>query len=304
MKREKLIMRSLMFVPGHNEKFFESAAVSNADVLLFDLEDSVQPAENKVIARELIKIKAKDERFNRFLKLVRLNEINTDFFLQDVLEVTKASIDGFLLSKTESYEDIVYLDKLLTSIEKERGIPENFFSIVPILETTKSIVNIKEIATASKRIIALGFGSEDFVSDLNGIRDFGKDTSIFTPRSYTPIVAKAFGLQAIDAAYINVHDLDGLEAHLKVGKTLGYDGMWVLHPKQNSLVNRAYSPTSDEYHNALKTLELYEEAVKSGKGVAIIDGKFIGPPLVVKAKSIISFVETLKKEKKELSEPA
>ncbi len=300
MSKDTPVMRSLMFVPGHNEKLYDSAANSKADILLFDIEDSVQPAENKLLARQLIQKKAAETKFDKFIKYVRLNEIDTDYFLQDVLESTKANIDGFLLSKTETYEDVIFLDRLLTSIEKDRRLPVNKFKIIPILETTKSIVNIKEIAQASERITALGFGSEDFVSDLQGVRDFGADTSIFNARSYTAIVARAYGLQAIDAAYIHVHDLEGLQKHLEVGKTLGYSGMWVLHPKQNSLVNRIYSPTQEEYENALKTIELYTKALASNKGVAIIDGKFIGPPLVVKANQIIDFVEALKKENKEL----
>ncbi len=299
MKKDTLILRSMMFVPGHNEKIMDSAAKSNADALLFDLEDSVQPPINKIAARQLIIKKSWEQKYNKFSKFVRVNEIETEFFLQDILQLVNAAIDGFLLSKTESYEDIVYFDNLLTSIEREKKLDLGKFKIIPILETTKSIVNVKEIATASSRIIAIGFGSEDFVSDLQGVRDYGTDVSIFSPRSYVPIVARAFGLEAIDAAYIHVHDLKGLEKHLNVGKTLGYSGMWVLHPKQNSLVNKIYSPTKDEYENAINSINLYEKAVKLNKGVAIIDGKFIGPPIIVKAEAIINKVKLIKDQNKE-----
>ena len=188
---------------------------------------------------------------------------------------------------------------MLSSIEREKKLTLGKFKIIPILETTKSIVNIKEIATSSSRIIAIGFGSEDFVSDLQGVRDFGTDVSLFNPRSYVPIVARAYGLHAIDAAYILVHDLEGLEKHVNVGKTLGYSGMWVLHPKQNTLVNKTYSPTKEEYEIAKESIRLYKEAVKLNKGVAIIDGKFIGPPLVVKAETTINRVKRIKDQGKE-----
>ena len=299
MQNDKYILRSMMFVPGHNEKLLDSAAKSNADALLFDLEDSVQPPENKIAARQLIIKKSQEEKFDKFWKFVRVNEIDTEYFLQDILQLVNASIDGFLLSKTESYEDVVYLDNLLTSIEREKKLPLGKFKIVPILETTKSIVNIKEITTSSERIIAIGFGSEDFVSNLQGIRDFGTDVSIFNPRAYVPIVARAYGVEAIDAAYIHVHDLEGLEKHVNVGKTLGYGGMWVLHPKQNSLVNKTYSPTKEECDNAKESIELYTRAKALNKGVAIIDGKFIGPPVIVKAESIIARVELIKEQNKE-----
>lgn len=300
MKKPKTyVLRSMMFVPGHNLKLLESASRSNADAILFDLEDSVQPPENKSLARKIIIKKSKEKKYDRFYKFVRVNEIRTEFFLQDVLQLTEANIDGFLLSKTETYEDIAFLNNLLSSIEIERGYELGKFKIVPILETTKSIVNIKEIASGSNRIIAIGFGSEDFVSNLQGVRDFGTDVSIFSPRAYVAIVARAYNLEAIDAAYIKVHDLDGLEKHLEVGKTLGYGGMWVLHPKQNHLANKVYSPTQEEYSNANRILELNEKAKILKKGVAIIEGTFIGPPVILKAKSILDRIKQIKSQNKE-----
>ena len=299
MSSKEYILRSMMFVPGHNEKLLDSAARSNADALLFDLEDSVQPPENKIMARQMIIKKSHEAKYDRFTKFVRVNEIGTEYFLQDIVQMIDASIDGFLLSKSETYEEVVYLDNLLTSLEREKHLPLGKFKIVPILETTKSIVNIKEIAAASSRIIAIGFGSEDFVSDLQGVRDFLIDESIANPRAYVPIVARAYGLEAIDAAYINVHDLEGLDVHLKKGKTLGYGGMWILHPKQNAAANKMYCPTKEEYENAKESINLYKRAKEQNKGVAIIDGKFIGPPVIVKAESIINKVELIKAQNKE-----
>lgn len=290
-----MLLRSLQFVPGNNQRLINSAKKSNADVLIFDLEDSVQPEKNKILAREVIKENLKDKVFDKYTKLIRLNEIETEFFLQDVLELTKAPIDGFLLSKTNTADDIKYLDNLLTSIERERKIEKKFL-IIPILESTLSIVNINEISKASLRLIALGYGSEDFVSDLQGIRDFHTNVSIDYARKLVPIVARARGLEAIDAAYIQVHDLEQLETHAAEGKVLGYSGMWVLHPKQNTIVNQIYSPTEEEYKDAIEFLNLYEEAKQQNKGVAIVKGKFVGPPLVTKANEIIRKMEIIKKK--------
>ena len=300
MKNNLLLLRSMMFVPGHNEKLIESAAKCTADALIFDLEDSVQPSSNKALARTLIVKSLSDPKFNRFQKFVRLNEIETEFFLQDVLQVTDANIDGFLLSKTNTKENIQYLDNLLTSIERERNFEIGKFSIIPILESALSIVNINEIATCSSRIIALGFGSEDYVSDIQGVRDFDKNISISYPRSLVPIVARAYKMEAIDAAYIKVHDLEGLEKHLETGKILGYSGMWVLHPKQNDMVNEVFSPTTQEYEDSKNFLRLYAEAQKINKGVAIIEGKFVGPPLITKSNDIISRVELIEKRRKKI----
>jgi citrate lyase subunit beta / citryl-CoA lyase len=283
-----------MFVPGHNEKLIDSAAKSSADVILFDLEDSVQPPSNKPLARKLILEKSHSKLFDRYLKFVRVNEITSEYFLQDILQLTDANIHGFLLSKTNTAEDLIYLDNLLSSIELERNIEKGRFKIIPILESASSITNIKEISTSSKRIIALGFGSEDYVSDIQGVRDFDKNISINYPRSIVPVYARALGLEAIDAAYIKVHDEEGLKEHTRVGKILGYSGMWVLHPKQNDVVNEVYSPTEQEFLDAKEFLVLYERAKLENKGVAIIDGKFVGPPLITKSKDIIEKVQLIR----------
>jgi citrate lyase subunit beta / citryl-CoA lyase len=192
-----------------------------------------------------------------------------------------------LLSKTNTESDVVFLDKLLETIELEKGFSVGKFKIIPILETAASIINSNEIAKSSNRIVSIGFGSEDFVSDIEGIRDFDTNMSINCPRAWLAMVARANKLIPIDAAYIKVHDLIGLEEHLKIGRTFGYAGMWVLHPKQNEIVNKYYSPTVDEIEEAYEILELAAEANSQNKGVAIINGKFIGPPLVLKAKNII-----------------
>lgn len=276
-----------MFVPGHNEKLIQSASNSDADVILLDVEDSVLPLENKQIARDVIIKTIEKGTLSKFDVFVRVNEIESGYILKDILQLTVEGIEGFLLSKTNTQNDIIFLDKLLETIELEKGFPIGKFKIIPILETAASIINANEIAKASKRIISMGFGSEDFVSDIEGIRDFDTNVSINSPRTWVAMIARTHKLIPIDAAYIKVHDLIGLEEHLKIGRTLGYAGMWVLHPKQNELVNKYYSPTNEEIEEANEIMELAAEANKQNKGVAIINGKFIGPPLVVKAKNII-----------------
>lgn len=301
MTNEKYIMRSLMFVPGHNEKLLQSASKSDADVLLLDVEDSV-PYSNKQSARETIKHYVEEGTFHNYEVFVRVNEIISGCLLQDIVQLTIDGITGFLLSKTNNADEVIFLDKLLEVIERERGFEVGKFKIIPILESAASIINANKIAKSSSRIIAIGFGSEDFVSDLEGIRDFDTNVSIFNPRAWVAIVARTHNLIPIDAAYIKVHDLEGLEAHLKIGKTLGYAGMWVLHPKQNELANRYYSPTPEEIEEAYEILKLAEEASSMDKGVAIINGKFIGPPLVVKANKIINRVKLIESIKRSYNE--
>lgn len=285
-------MRSLMFVPGHNEKLMRSAAKSDADILLLDLEDSVQPASNKAIARSMIKQMVSDGVFNGRILIPRVNDRESGSLLKDVYELTIPGISGFMYPKSKTSQDIYFFDKLLETIEYEKGIPVGTYKIIPLIETASAVLNVNSICAASNRIIAVAFGCEDYISDLEGIHDI-EGTSIFTARAMIAMAAKANNIAAIDTVHINVHDLEDLEKNLMVAKRLGFDGMLVLHPKELELVHRYFTPLASEVENAEKILQLYEIAERENKGVAIIDGKFIGPPMVIHAKKVLQRHRTI-----------
>ena len=299
MNISSMIMRSLLFVPGHSDKLLQSAARSDADVLILDVEDSVLPESNKIIARENIKKYVKSGAFSKFGVFIRLNERNSGHLLADVTELAIDGVDGFLYSKTYDKEDVVFFDRLLECIEHTKGFSPGMFKIIPILETAASIVNSDAISKASTRVVTIGFGSEDFVSDMGAIRDFDDGVSIASARAWVAMVARANNMNPIDAAYIHVHDLVGLENHLRKGRLLGYSGMWTLHPNQIELVNKYYSPSETEVADALDILRINELARKSDRGVAIIEGKFVGPPLVVSARKIIDKSNSIKAQRAE-----
>jgi citrate lyase subunit beta/citryl-CoA lyase len=129
-------------------------------------------------------------------------------------------------------------------------------------------------------------GSEDFITDLEGIHD-NNHSSLFTPRAMIAMGARATGVVPIDTVHIRVHDLEDLEENLKVSKNLGFEGMLLLHPKEIDLVHQYYSPSNQEVEDAKQMLELSEEAITNGAGVAIKNGKFIGPPMIKAAKKVL-----------------
>ncbi len=281
------LLRSLMFVPGHNERLLDSAARSNADVLLLDLEDSVQPVANKQIARDRIKERVLKGNFKDFHIFPRVNDRESGQLLQDVYQLTIDGVDGFMYPKAQTGEDIYFFDKLLETIEFEKGIPVGTFKIIPLIETAAAVLNAQDICQASDRVIGIAFGCEDFISDLGGFHDKA-GSSIFTPRAMIAMAAKANDVVPIDTVHINVHDLEDLEKNLVIAKNLGFEGMLVLHPKELELVHKYFSPTNEEIENAEEMLRLSEQAQKADKGVALINGKFIGPPMVLAAKQIIN----------------
>lgn len=283
---ETYLMRSLMFVPAHNPKLLDSAVRRDADVLLLDIEDSV-PMCDKQKSRDNIKEFARRNDLNGKLLFPRVNDRESGELLKDAYQLAIEGISGFMYPKATQGEDIYFFGKLLETIEYEKGFPIGTFKIIPLIETAGAVINIKEICSACSRVIAVAFGCEDYVTDLRGKHD-AEGMSIMTARNLISIGARACGVLPIDTVHIKVHDLDDLEKNLKVGKNLGFEGMLVLNPKELPLVHQYYSPTKEEVDWAKEMIRLSEEAVLEGKGVAVKDNKFIGPPMVKMAKNILT----------------
>lgn len=279
-------MRSLMFVPGNNEKFLESSVKRDADVLLLDIEDSVPPAE-KQKARDNIKAFARRTDLGGKLLFPRINDRESGELLRDVYQLTIPGIAGFMYPKSTQPEDVYFIGKLLETIEYEKGFPIGTFKLIPLIETAGAVINIKELCRASERVIAVAFGCEDYVTDMEGKHDI-EGTSIITARNLIAIGARACGVLPIDTVHIRVHDLEDLERNLILGRNLGFEGMLVLSPRELPLVNKYYSPTADEVAWAQEMIDLATAARLEGRGVAMKGSKFIGPPMVKMANKILA----------------
>lgn len=287
------LMRSLMFVPAHNERLMNSASRSDADILLLDIEDSVQPVENKQIARDNIIKYVQNGILNKHLLFPRVNDRESGELLKDITQLTIEGIAGFMYPKSRKGEDVYFFGKLLETLEYEKGIPVGTFKIIPLIETTGAVMNIQDICTVCpNRVVAVAFGCEDFVTDLGGKHD-PEGLSIYTARGMIAMGAKACGVTPIDTVHINVHDLEDLEKNLILSKKLGFEGMLILNPKELPLCHRYFSPSPEEIEWAEEMLILAEEAQKEGKGVAVKDNKFIGPPMVKMAKNVLNKKELI-----------
>jgi citrate lyase subunit beta/citryl-CoA lyase len=286
MAMKEHFLRSMLFVPGHNERLLNSASRSNADAVILDLEDSVQPAKNKQVARDTIQANVSQGLFNKFDVFARVNDRESGHLLKDVHQLTIEGIKGFVYPKAVTGQDIYFFDKLLETIEAEKNYPKGTYKIVPLIETTAAVLNAQDICQASDRVVAIAFGCEDFVSDLEGNHDH-EGQSLRTPRALIAMAARANGVIPIDTVHINVHDLEGLEENVKLARVLGFEGMLILHPKEIELAHRYFSPSEKEVEDAKEMLRLADEAQKQNKGVAFVNGKFIGPPMVIAAKKIL-----------------
>lgn len=279
------LMRSLMFVPAHNQKLLDSSLRRDADVLLLDIEDSVPPSDKQTARSNILEFVKRPEAKGKVI-FPRVNDRESGELLKDLYQLTVDGITGFMYPKSTKEEDVYFVGKLLETIEYEKGIPVGTFKLIPLIETAGAIVNIKEICTACTRVVAVAFGCEDYVTDLGGKHD-PEGQSIFYARNAIVNAARAAGVQPIDTVHIKVHDLEDLERNLILSKNLGFEGMLVLNPKELPLVNQYFSPSEEEIAWAEEMVQLTAEAKAEGKGVAVKDNKFIGPPMLKMAEKIL-----------------
>ncbi len=287
------LKRSLMFVPAHNDRLMQSAARSDADVLLLDIEDSVQPVENKQVARDKIVHYIREGYFKNRVLFPRINDRESGQLLKDVYQLCIEGVRGFMYPKSRCGEDVYFIGKLLDTIEYDKGFAPGTFKLIPLIETTGAVMNIQDICKASPRVVAVAFGCEDYVTDLEGKHDL-EGQSIFFARNMIVNGAHNCGVAAIDTVHIRVHDLEDLERNLILSKKLGFDGMLILNPKELPLCHRYYSPSPEEVEWAEEMVQLSEEAIREGKGVAVKDNKFIGPPMLKMAQELLKKNELCK----------
>ena len=165
-----------------------------------------------------------------------------------------------------------------------------------MIETTGAVANINEVCeSCPQRIIAVGFGAEDYMTDLGGRHD-DEGNSIFTARAIIANAAKAHEIVPLDIVHMKVHDLEDLEREMKVARSLGYEGKMLVHPKEIPVCHKVFSPSEEQIKWAEEIVFLSEEAIKEGRGVAYKNNKFIGPPMLKMAKDILKKNEQIKKK--------
>ncbi|MDO9578401.1 MAG: CoA ester lyase [Candidatus Cloacimonadales bacterium] len=286
------ILRSLLFVPGNKERLIRKAANSAADALILDLEDSVIDA-SKQEARDVIKKMLKTGIAEKHHIFVRTNDLKSGFVEEDFTQLTLEGVTGFIVPKSYSKTDVLSYEQILQKYETEKRFPKNHFKLIPLIETASAVLHAEEICKASKRIIAIAFGSEDFCADILGIHDEDSN-SLLTPRALIALAARAAGVIPIDTLHVRVHDLRDLKKNLKLARLLGFEGSLLLHPKEIEFAQLYFTPNQQETAKAELILNLTQEAASKNRGVAILDGVFIGPPMVRQAKQTLARNEAIK----------
>ena len=289
-----LVLRSMLYVPANSWRMITNATAEGADALILDLEDGCPMSEKetgRVFARDSIPM-LKEQRAKIF---VRVNSLETGLTETDISYVVTQGLDGIMLAKTESKEDVFTIDRLLQEEELKKGLELKSVLLIALLETPQGILNIREIIAASDRVVAVGFGAGDFSREMGA----GMGVTKLSPEEYFPMVlyarsniamtARAAGIQAIDTPFFGlVIDLEGLIRESEKVKLLGFSGKQLTHPRHVASVNAAFSPAEEDVTFARMVVKVYEEARAKGLGATTIGGKMIDYGSFKRAEALLS----------------
>ena len=285
------LYRSFIFVPGNRENMLERARSFKADVIVVDLEDSVH-AGGKTDARELAKkwVPILHQEGQRVI--VRVNSLDTGLTRTELEELVSPDLYGISLGKVESTWNMRDLDHMLKAIEPSAGVEVGSTKVVAWAETASAMVDARDIAKSTSRVIALAFGAEDFTNDM-GIERSDTGEEVQVPRSLVPIAARAANVASLDSPFVLFQDPDALRADAMRARQMGYTGKHAIHPAQLDIINEVFSPSVEEVAYARKIMEAWDEAESAGRGSLALDGRMVDVPVVKRAQNLLALADAI-----------
>ena len=282
MSKKDQFRFSRLYLPGNSPSLMLNAGIHGPNGLILDLEDSVAPAK-KEEARYLIRNALRALNFYGAERMVRINQ--GEMGLYDLTFVIPQNVNCLLVPKCESADYIKRLDELIDVIKKEHNISTPTW-YMPIIESALGVEKAFEIATASENVIALAIGLEDFTADL-GVRRTKEANESLYARTRIVNACKAAGIQPIDSVFSDVGDMEGLKINVKTSKSLGFEGMGCIHPRQIPVIHESFAPEVEEIKKAKKIVMAFNVATAKGLGVVSLGSKMIDPPVVKRAETTI-----------------
>ncbi len=276
------LRRSRLYLPGNEPKFAVNAGLHQPDGVILDLEDSVHPDE-KDAARLVVRNALRSVDFGEAERMVRINQ--GPLGLKDLDAVVPEGPEVILIPKAESREQVLEVRARIEAIQGAQGLTTPIW-LMPILESALGIENAFLIASAHDSVVAMTIGLEDYTADMGVIKTAQGDESQWA-RFRVVNAAKAAGIQASDSVYSDVADEDGLLACGQRSRSIGYDGMGCIHPRQIRVIHKAYAPAPAELDKALRVVAAFEEAEKLGLGVVSLGTKMIDRPVVLRAMKLV-----------------
>jgi citrate lyase subunit beta/citryl-CoA lyase len=273
--------RSVLFMPAANTRALEKAKTLDADGLIFDLEDAVAP-DAKAIARQQAAAAVRQGGYGPREVVVRVNGIDTDWGADDLKAIGEAAPDAVLLPKVEKVAHVRTAANML---------PETL-DLWCMIETPMGVLNAEAIASAVPRVRCLVMGTSDLATDLNA-RPGVDRAPLLASLSHCVLVARAYGLTALDGVHLDLDDDDGFAAACTQGRDFGFDGKTLIHPRQIAVCNRAFAPADADVEEAQVIVDAFERAEAEGKGVVVVNGRLVENLHVAQARRLLALADAI-----------
>ncbi|MGI8711122.1 MAG: HpcH/HpaI aldolase/citrate lyase family protein [Acidimicrobiales bacterium] len=278
--------RSVLYMPGANERALEKAKGLDADALILDLEDAVAP-DAKAEARDRVCAAAASGDYGAKEVTIRVNGLTTEWHDADIAAAAKAGPAAVVVPKVDSVEDVHAIEASLEA----GGAPEHT-KIWAMVETPMAMLHAEAIAAASERLTVLVMGTNDLAKELQASHVPGRQP-LLSGLGLCLLAARATGKIVLDGVYNDIKDPEGFEAECLQGAQMGFDGKTLIHPTQVEPANRTFAPAADAVDDSRALIATFEEAVAAGKGVVTHNGRMIENLHVDNARRILAVADAI-----------
>ncbi len=274
---------SRLYLPGNSPSLMLNAGIHKPNGIILDLEDSVA-VDKKSEAQLIVRNALRQVDFYGAERMVRINQIPLG--LADLDFIVPHYINLILVPKCESADQIHQVNKRIDEIKKKHELDYPVW-LMPIIESALGVIKAFEIASAADNIASLAIGLEDYTADIHTKRT-NEATESFFARSMLVNAAKAARIQAIDSVFSDVGDMEALKQNVLKSKSLGFDGMGCIHPRQIKVIHENFAPDAADIEKAKKIVNAFIIAEEQGLGVVSLGTKMIDPPVVKRAEKTIN----------------
>ncbi|MGY5124989.1 HpcH/HpaI aldolase/citrate lyase family protein [Streptomyces nigrescens] len=278
--------RSVLYMPGANERALEKAKSLPADALILDLEDAVAP-DAKADARKRVAAAAASGEYGYREVTIRVNGPGTAWHADDLRAAAEAGPDAVVVPKVDSADTVREVERALEAA----GAPDRT-AIWAMVETPRAMLDARAVAAASERLTVLVMGTNDLAKELHAEHVPGR-APLLTGLSLALLAARDTGKAILDGVYNDVKNAEGFEAECVQGRQFGFDGKTLIHPSQVEPCNRAFAPSADQVAHAQKIIDAFDEATREGRGVVTVDGRMIENLHVEDARRILALAEAI-----------
>lgn len=278
--------RSVLYMPGANERALEKAKGLDADALILDLEDAVAP-DAKAEARERVCGLVLEGAYGTKEVAIRVNGLDTEWHATDIAAAAAAGPAAVVVPKVSSVADVHAIEESL-----ERGGAPDGTKIWAMVETPVAMLHAEAIAAASERLTVLVMGTNDLAKELHAEHVPGRQP-LLTGLSLCLLAARATGKVILDGVYNDIKDEAGFAAECLQGRQMGFDGKTLIHPGQIGPCNEIWAPTAEAVEDARALIATFEAAIAQGKGVVTHNGRMIENLHVDNARRVLAVADAI-----------